>query len=242
MHGDVAIEGASDFLFTLKKKRVPFYIVANNTTESSNQILLKLKSAGCAVAHDQLITASQVGIAYAVREGIASVAFIGSDEQKKEWQEAGITVTTEKPQAVCIALDTHLSYETLTATMRLLHTNTRYFALSDSPFHITDAGVSPGIGATLSFLEEVTGRTPDAIFGKPGTYMMEYITERVGVPATRMGIVGDQMSVDMNMAENYGMVSTLVLSGQSSRENVREHQYQPDYIVESVTSLVPLFQ
>lgn len=151
-------------------------------------------------------------------------------------------MTTEKPHAVCIALDTNLSYETLTTTMRLLHTGARYLALSDSPFHITEAGITPGIGATLRYLEEVTGRTPDAIFGKPGTHMMEYITEHVGVPATRMGIVGDQMSVDMTMAEHYGMVSALVLSGQSSRENVREQQYQPDYIVESVASLTPLFQ
>lgn len=82
-HGDTVIDGAVDFLFTLKKKRIPFYIVANNTTESSNEVLLKLKTAGCAVAHDQLITASQVGIAYAQREGITSIAVIGSDEQKK---------------------------------------------------------------------------------------------------------------------------------------------------------------
>lgn len=242
MRGDQAIEGAADFLFELKKNRVPFFITVNNVAESTQEVLQKLKMAGCGVTLEQMITASQAAIAFAQRQNVRSVRVMGTATQAQEWTEAGFDTTTEKPDAMVLGLDTQMNYYTLTQAMRAIHRGAFCIALSDTTFHMVDDGVAPGVGPVVQYLREVTGKYPDAICGKPHRTMMDYVSQRVGVPAAHIAIVGDQLTADMKMAEEYGMVSALVLSGQTSREDLREHPYQPDYVVESIESLITLFR
>jgi ribonucleotide monophosphatase NagD (HAD superfamily) len=72
--------------------------------------------------------------------------------------------------------------------------------------------------------------------------MMEYAIAQSGTPAKHMAIIGDQMTSDMQMAQEFGMVSVLVLSGQTTRDDLVNSPYQPDYVVESISHLTPLFQ
>jgi ribonucleotide monophosphatase NagD (HAD superfamily) len=72
--------------------------------------------------------------------------------------------------------------------------------------------------------------------------MMEFAVAHTGIPANRMAIIGDQLASDMQMAQEFGMVSVLVLSGQTTRDDLVNATYQPDYVVESISHLTPLFQ
>lgn len=242
LHGDQAIPGASDFLFALKKKRKPFFIVANNVTESTQEVLQKLKHIGAAVSIENMITASQSAIAYAQQHNIQSVHIIGSETQRQEWADAGFHTHADRPDAIIAGIDVHMTYDTLTQLMRMMHEGARLIALSQSMFHVTPVGATPGVGPLLQYLHAVTGKRPEIIAGKPSLTFFQYCISRVGVPAAHTAIVGDQMGADMTFAEEYGMVSALVLSGQTTREDLREHAYQPDYVVESVDSLTPLFR
>ncbi|MCW1930483.1 MAG: HAD-IIA family hydrolase [Candidatus Kerfeldbacteria bacterium] len=242
LHGEKMIEGASDFLFALKKKQIPFYITANNVSESTQEILERLKNVGCSVSIDDMITASQSAIAWARLHNITSVRVMGTVAQTLEWREAGFDTTATQPHALILGRDETINYESLTEAMRAMHTGAKLIALSDSAFHMNGVAVLPSVGPVIQYLKEVTGRAPDCISGKPHAQMFRYITSRVGVPAAHIAVIGDQLTADMKLAEEYGMVSALVLSGQTTREDVQESAYQPDYVVESVESLTPLFR
>ena len=86
----------------------------------------------------------------------------------------------------------------------------------------------------------VAGRPPDRVFGKPSPDIAHIALSRLGLSAESCLVVGDRMETDILFAENAGLDSALVLTGATSRSDLKNYAYQPDYILESITGLEDL--
>ncbi len=239
--GQNPIDGATDFIKILRRKNVPHYCLTNTTTVSRETLADELHSLRFKISAEQLLTANMSAIAYLQRNNITSAYIVGTENQKQEFEEHGIAVTDTNAQAVIASLDYDLSYETLATASRLIRQGAVYLATNDDPNLVSHDGLRPDAGATVAFLNETTEQEP-IITGKPYSQIMELALEQIGAPAASMAIIGDQLGIDMKLAEEYGMVSVLVLSGQTERDHLTDAAYQPDYIVESVENLIPLFK
>lgn len=239
--GKNPIDGAADFLKVLRRRKVAHYCLTNTTTISRQTLADQLNSFRFKFTPEQLLTANAASISYLKKEGISSIYLIGTADQAAEFSENGISVGSEQAEAVLVSLDYDLTYEKLATASRLIRKGAKYIATNSDANLVRHDGLSPDAGANISFINTTTGQEP-VITGKPHQLMMDLAIEQTGVPANKMAIIGDGLTSDMKMAQDFGMVSVLVLSGTAQREDLATIDYQPDYIIESIGNLTPLFK
>lgn len=99
----------------------------------------------------------------------------------------------------------------------------------------------PDIGAMIAFVEASTGRRPDVIVGKPYAPIVEALAEKTGLPAAALCMVGDRLYTDIALGAT-GMMTVLVLSGETSREDLAAAPYQPDLTVENLAQLLAILR
>ena len=94
----------------------------------------------------------------------------------------------------------------------------------------------PDIGAMIAFVEASTGRRP-LVIGKPNRPIVEAVAARTGIPLRQTAMVGDRLYTDIAMGVNSGITSILVLSGETSREDLAWSAIRPDYVFEDIGAL-----
>lgn len=244
VRGSELVAGAPDFTKALRRKRVPHFVLSNTTTSSAVDLCTKLNNLGFAFDERQMVTANRSAMHYMRNKNIQSVFVIGTPSQKEEFTTGGFTVTSAhdtRADAVIVSLDEHMDYTILAHAAMLLRNGAAFIATNADDWWISDSGILPDTGATIAYLQHLAGNAP-VVTGKPTSTMMEFAVAHTGVPAKQMAIIGDQITADMQMAQEFGMVSVLVLSGQTTRDDLVGLPYQPDYVVESIAHLTPLFQ
>ena len=92
----------------------------------------------------------------------------------------------------------------------------------------TETGFMPDIGAIMDFIEASTGRRPDLIVGKPYTGIVEAVKRRTGLNVNELAMVGDRLYTDIETGLRRGMLSILVMSGETTEEMLAESKTVPD--------------
>ena len=69
--------------------------------------------------------------------------------------------------------------------------------------------------------------------------MMEYLINASGYSPEEICVVGDRLYPDIACGEKNGIMSILVLSGESSYEDLLASDNHPDLVFESVKEIIP---
>jgi 4-nitrophenyl phosphatase len=102
-------------------------------------------------------------------------------------------------------------------------------------------GFHPGAGSVVASVATAAGRQPDRVFGKPQTDMADLALDRLQLPRESCLVVGDRMDTDILFAKKARMDSVLVLTGATSRRNLGEYDYAPDYVLDTIADIEKLF-
>jgi NagD protein len=161
---------------------------------------------------------------------------------RREFAEAGFAVVeesaAEEPDAVVVGFDTALSYERLCLAGYWIERGKPFVATHLDRTCPTDREtLLVDCGAICKCLETATGRPPDAVLGKPRPSMLEGILKRHDLPPDRLAMVGDHLHTDIAMARASGTVSVLVLTGESTADDVRGCPDPPDIVVSDIGEL-----
>ena len=95
-------------------------------------------------------------------------------------------------------------------------------------------------GAIMAFIEASTGRRPDLIVGKPHTGIVEAAKRRTGLDCNEMAMVGDRLYTDIETGLRSGMLSILVMSGETTEEMLAESETVPDLKFDRLADMVEL--
>jgi ribonucleotide monophosphatase NagD (HAD superfamily) len=87
----------------------------------------------------------------------------------------------------------------------------------------------------IAFLEATTGRTIQAIAGKPSRHILNAALERLGVPPDRCLMVGDRLATDILMGITAGIDTALVLSGVTLASDIEGSTVKPTYVLPDVS-------
>ena len=161
---------------------------------------------------------------------------LGTPGLQEEFSAAGYAMydhrADDEPDAVIVGFDTSLNYERLCRAAYWIKKDKKYFAThpdyvcpTDQPTVLVDCG------SIISCLKAATGRTPDAILGKPNPQMLEVIRQKHGLEKSQIAMVGDRLYTDMAMAHAAGVTSILVLCGETTRKQAESVQPSPDIVV-----------
>ncbi len=235
--GPNPIDGAAAFIRYLQETGTPFLFLTNNPSADAMYYREKLYRMGIEVDSSNILTAGAATAAY-LRDETAyrKLCVLGTPSFEQELLRAGMELDSETPDAVVIAFDKTLTYAKLERVCLLLGEGLPYIATNPDRVCPTEYGYIPDCGSIAALIESATGRTPRFI-GKPEPAFAQMALRLLGTQAAHTAMVGDRLYTDMAMAKRADMASILVLSGESSAEDVTQASEQPDFVFPSVREL-----
>lgn len=236
--GDALLPGALDFWGACRERGIGCAFLTNNSSRGAEAYLRRLRGMG--VPHleaGQIFTSADATLRYLEEHRLGpALLLVGTPSLEAQFAAAGYVLRGEEPQAVVLGFDTTLDYGKLTALCRGVSAGLPYIATHPDLVCPVAGGVIPDIGATIAYVEAVTGRRPDAVIGKPNGYIARAAAERYGCAVEELCMVGDRLYTDIALGA-CGCATVLVLTGESRREDLPGSAHQPDLVCESLAEL-----
>jgi HAD superfamily hydrolase (TIGR01450 family) len=227
------------FLDGLLKLGIGHTFLTNNTSRSKVEYVSKLQKMGIPAQIEEIYTPAESVFAYLRSHlpHIQRIAILGTPSLAEEFEQAGYKADWDAPEAVVVGFDTTLEYERLCRTaywisrgLPFLATHPDLVCPTDQPTVLVDCG------AICACLTAATGKKP-LVFGKPNPSILHELAERLHLHREAMLMVGDRIYTDMKMAQEAGVPSALVLTGETRLEQVGELLHKPDFVVDDVGHL-----
>jgi len=96
-------------------------------------------------------------------------------------------------------------------------------------------GPWPATGAILAAIE-TAGGMPAVVVGKPERIMFDIAREALA-GCTRIGVIGDHLTADIQGAKRAGLDAILVLTGATSQADLERAPIPPDLVLDSLAAL-----
>lgn len=245
---DHLIPGADRFLSQIRRNGGEFVFITNNTTRSVSDYIALFERLGVPTGPENFLTAS-LATADVLKGKYAqeTIYVLGTESLMGELRQQGLRVTCdpEDPTIACVlaSYDNQLTYQKLTDVSRLLtlRKDLGYMATNPDLVCPVDFGFVPDCGAICEMLEHAVKRRPIYI-GKPSTCMVDMAIRRSRFEKEQALIVGDRLYTDIACANLSGVSAALVLSGESTRQELQESQYFADFVFPSVAELGDIWE
>ena len=239
--GDRLIDGSLSFIDRVQKTGRDFLFLTNNSSHNAAFYVERLHRMGLDVPRSKILTSGEATCEVISEKYPAKRAYVlGNEYLIEEFHEAGIPVDDANPEIAVIGFDTTLTYEKMRKICDLVRAGLPYIATHPDFNCPTENGFMPDIGAIIAFIEASTGRRPDLIVGKPNTGIVEAAVRRTHIAPAQMAMVGDRLYTDIETGIRSGMLSVLVMSGETTQEMLASSATRPDYTFDRLCDMNPL--
>ena len=236
--GDAPVTGASEALARLRRagKRVVF--LTNNSSKTPSEYEDKLRRLGLWGGGDRVYTSADATAEYLNAHFPGKRAYLlATQAVAAQFRAAGVPLGEGAPDVCVLAYDTTLTFEKMRRFNEFLAAGKPFIATHPDDVCPTAGVPMPDVGSFLALFERSCGRRPDVICGKPYAVMGECVARAFGVPAAATCMVGDRLHTDIRFGNANGMHTLLVLSGETTRENMAKYPDVPDLVLESIAEL-----
>ncbi len=231
--GGRALPGACEFVRALRAAgRQPVFL-SNNTSRSLRRTIEQLRALGFEVSENEVRDAGWATRAFLERERISRIALFANPEVTEDFVEAGFELDWEDPSAVVLAYDTSFTFDKLVLAQSLLVRGVRFIATHPDRLCPTERGFVPDIASLIAALRSAGAPEP-LVIGKPSPAMVLPILAERSCRPDECVMVGDRLYTDIRMAEESGLRSLLVLTGEADRAALADSPWKPDAVVETL--------
>lgn len=239
--GGEIIDGSLEFIDRVLATGRNYMFLTNNSSHNANFYVEKLRKMGLETDRSHILTSGEA-TCEKLRELYPGkrVFVLGNEYLLEEFNEAGIAVDDDHPDIVVVGFDTTLTYEKLRRTCDFVRAGLPYIATHPDFNCPTETGFMPDIGAILAFIEASAGRRPDIVVGKPNTGIVEAVLRRTGLKVDELAMVGDRLYTDIETGLQSGMLSILVMSGETTEAMLAASSTVPDLRFGRLADMVTL--
>ena len=226
--GEKILPGSLDFINRLKETGRDFLFLTNNSSHNARYYVKRLGRMGLEVDEKHILTSGEATAAIVLDKFPQKRAFVlGNEFLMEELSEAGVLIDQRNPDYVIIGYDTTLDYAKMTAVCDFVRAGLPYIATHPDFNCPTETGFAPDIGAIIAFIEASTGRRPDLIVGKPYGGIVDAALKRTGLEKSQLAMVGDRLYTDIRTGLEHGILSILVMTGETTPEMLNESNIHP---------------
>lgn len=247
MDGTIYLDSTpiGDMINTLKKcrdKGIKIYYFTNNSSKNYIEYVKKLSKIGFYDDRDEVYTSAMATISF-LNANFASkkVYVLATDEVIKSFVEGGVNVvnaTGEEPDVALMCYDTTINFEKMKRFNEYLVKGAVYIA-THPDFVCPTAGISmPDVGSFIKMFEATSGRTPDYVIGKPNSIAGGEIVRKTGLNPDEITMVGDRLYTDIKFGVNSKFNTILVLSGETTVEDLKVSDVKPDIVFNDLNEIV----
>ena len=239
--GGQLIEGSLDFIEKVRATGRDFMFLTNNSSHNAGFYVEKLARMGLETDRSHVLTSGEATCEKLLELYPGKRAFVlGNEFLLEEFREAGIEVDERDPEIVVIGFDTTLTYKKMQDCCDFVRAGLPYIATHPDSNCPTETGFMPDIGAIMAFIEASTCRRPDLVIGKPNTGIVEAVLRRTGLKTGELAMVGDRLYTDIETGLRSGMLSILVMSGETTEEMLAASETVPDLKFGRLADMIPL--
>jgi NagD protein len=235
--GKQMIAGADTFIDELRRRRLPFRLLTNNSQRTRRDIAAKVARLGIDVEEEHVFTSAMATARFLAQQKPGGTAFvIGEGGLLTALHANGYAVVDHDPDYVVVGEGRTFNLELVEAAVRMLMGGAKLIATNLDPNCPTENGLRPGCGAMVAMLETATGIKAFSA-GKPSPIMMRAARKELGLATDETVMIGDTMETDILGGVQLGFHTVLVLSGGTKRDDLPRYAYRPEFMFESLGEL-----
>ncbi|MFH1446573.1 MAG: HAD-IIA family hydrolase [Chloroflexota bacterium] len=236
--GDHLLPGALELLDLFNQRGIPFMFLTNNSSKSKEEYHEKLVRLGVGTENARVFTSGDATVRYILENTSAKEVFlVGTPGLERTFKANGIVLVEEDPELLVLGFDTTLTYDKLRKLCDYVREGVTYIATHSDINCPTPKGFIPDIGSMIAMIKASTEREPDLVIGKPNRIIVDMIAAELGVMAEVCAMVGDRLYTDIALGQTAGVTTVLVLSGETSREDLETSIFKPDYVFNDLQGL-----
>lgn len=240
--GNAPLPEAREFVAWIRQRGLEFRLVTNNATLTQAQYVEKLSRMRIDVDESEIFTSALATGLY-LKEQMTpgqSAFVLGEEGLREAVTGAGLTLGKDHADWVVVGLDRRLTYENLAVAALAIQNGGRFVGSNPDTSFPNEQGLIPGAGAIQAALVACTGVEPTVV-GKPRPLMLRLAMDSLsGVPGDTV-MIGDRLDTDIAGANALSMPAVLVLTGVSSRRDLERAPERADVVVDSLSSLMGLW-
>ncbi len=246
-------KGGTLFPFTrgvfdaLENVGIGYTYLTNNSSKSAKDYLQKIIDLDLKGSPENIATSASATFFYlkAHYPNVKKIYVLGTASLREEFVEHGYymcdEINEEEPELVVVAFDTTLVYERLCKATYWIGEGKPYIATHPDTVCPTDRQtILVDCGAVQALIENVTGRRPEAVPGKPDKDMIGGIMDKYGLEKDEIMMVGDRIYTDLEMAKRAEIPGCLVLTGEATLETLKESGLTPELVLDDISVLADL--
>ncbi len=235
--GKAPLRGAVELVECLRAAGVHVAFITNDTGYTKQEKAERLRGAGIPVedAEKELLTPLD-SMVYHLRQNAFRKVYVSATPAVREWiANFGIEHEEENPELIVLCRDSTIDYDGITRICQLVAKGVPYIVGNGDSFYPTPDGPGLDMAGMIEMIAITTGGIrPLRIFGKPHLSMMESAARPRNISPANVLMIGDRLSTDIRMANNYGCDSVVVLTGDTTREKLLTTDVHPTYVAEGV--------
>ena len=232
--GNQLLPGVKEFVEWLNKEDKKFLFLTNSSERSPKELQQKLGRMGLRVGEEHFYTSALATARFLSLQAPGCTAYvIGAPGLLNALYDCGITMNDVDPDYVIVGETATYNFEMISRAVRLVLRGARLIATNSDLTGPVENGVAPACRALVAPVELATGK--HAYFmGKPNPLMMRTGLKLLDVHSEEAAMVGDRMDTDVISGLESGLDTVLVLSGCTSRGELDDYPYRPNYILNGV--------
>ena len=237
--------GAREVLARIRASGRPLAIFTNGSHEAPEAFAAGLREVGLEIADDELVTPLRSVQTYVRSHLPDGSVFLFADPPARAYLvAAGLRIVdgdeAEHADAVFVAHVDVVEFPELERAARAVIAGAELLTASYAPAYAGANGPIFSRGAMTAAAIAKASSTEPIVVGKPSQAALETVSRRLGVPASELAVIGDDVTMDVALGRLGGARTILVgsgISGQVERDDVPDHE-RPDAVVNGVADLL----
>jgi len=235
--GNNLIPGADSFISELKKRKVPFLFLTNNSQRTPRDVINKLAGLGIEAEERDVFTSAMATGWFLARQKPHGAAYVlGEGGLLSSLHENGYSLVSQDPDFVVVGEGRNFTLEMVSHAVEMVLDGAKLVATNLDPSPKKKGWANLGIKAVVAMIEEATGVKAFSV-GKPSPVMMRVARKQLGLESADTTMIGDTMDTDILGGIQVGYRTILTLSGVSKKENLKRYAFSPDLILNTVGEL-----
>lgn len=233
-HGNKILDGVKEFVDWLFKNNKKFLFLTNSGSKTPRELREKLLRMGLDIPEKNFYTSALATAAFLEKQKPGGSAYvIGDAGLLNALYNAGYSINEINPDYVVVSETSNFSIPTLHKAVELVINGAKLIGTNPDVSDPSEYGIIPATGSLISPIELTTG-CKAYFLGKPNPLMMRTALRILESRREDTVIIGDRMETDIIAGLESEITTVLVLSGVTSKNDLKKFAFYPDYVLENV--------
>lgn len=245
--GDKLLPGARRLVLKLRELGKKVVFLSNNPTKDPEMYAEKLTNLGIETPSSDIVNTVVSMTRWLSQNHPDAVIFpIAEEPLKRALRKAGIRMSekAEEIDLVVASYDRTFDYRKLQIAFDAIWYYKRARLVTTNPDRycpFPGGRGEPDAAAIVAAIEACTGARCEANTGKPAPIMLDIVADLTGLETSECVMTGDRLYTDIRMALDAGMISAVVLTGETTAEAIADEPAsdKPTYVLERIDQLIP---